>query len=81
MRLYRHRDGKAYLLLHEAVHSETLEQVAVYQGLYKQGSIWCRPLDMFMEVGRFIPIHICDLTPDELTALQKITTCTYTDIE
>lgn len=46
---YRHFKGKEYLVLHLAKHSETLEDLVVYQALYGERGIWVRPLKMFME--------------------------------
>lgn len=46
---YRHFKGKEYLVLHLAKHSETLEDLVVYQPLYGERGIWVRPLDMFKE--------------------------------
>ncbi|MBU5425709.1 DUF1653 domain-containing protein [Tissierella pigra] len=46
---YRHFKGKEYLVLHIARHSETLEELVVYQALYGEKGIWVRPLDMFLE--------------------------------
>ena len=47
--IYRHYKGKDYKLLAVAKHSETLEEMAVYQALYGDGQIWVRPLAMFTE--------------------------------
>ena len=47
---YRHFKGKDYLVLYVARHSETLEQMVVYQQLYGTNGIWVRPLDMFMDI-------------------------------
>jgi len=46
---YRHFKGGEYLVLHLARHSETLEEMVVYQALYGERGIWVRPLAMFLE--------------------------------
>ena len=46
---YRHYKGKDYLVLYQAKHSETLEDMVVYQALYGERGIWVRPLEMFLE--------------------------------
>lgn len=46
---YRHFKGKEYLVLYVAKHSETLEEMVVYQALYGEMGIWVRPLTMFLE--------------------------------
>lgn len=52
-RVYRHFKGDYYLLEDVATHSETGEQYAVYRKLYGDGSLWVRPLEMFLgEVDR-----------------------------
>lgn len=48
-RKYRHYKGNEYLVLHLAKHSETLEDLVVYQALYGEKAIWVRPLAMFKE--------------------------------
>ena len=46
---YRHFKGKEYRLLYTARHSETLEEMAVYQALYGEKSLWVRPAAMWGE--------------------------------
>lgn len=46
---YRHFKGNEYLVLHLAKHSETEEDMVVYQALYGERGIWVRPLAMFLE--------------------------------
>ena len=46
---YRHFKGKEYRVLYIARHSETLEEMVVYQQLYGEMGIWVRPLEMFLE--------------------------------
>lgn len=47
--IYRHYKNKDYRVLAVAKHSETLEDMVVYQALYGEGDIWVRPLTMFLE--------------------------------
>ena len=46
---YKHFKGNEYLVLHLAKHSETLEDLVVYQPQYEEMGIWVRPLSMFLE--------------------------------
>ena len=48
--IYQHFKGEKYLLLDNAKHSETGEDMVVYQALYGERGIWVRPLAMFDEV-------------------------------
>jgi hypothetical protein len=46
---YRHYKGNTYIVLGIAKHSETLEQMVVYQQDYGERGLWVRPQDMFLE--------------------------------
>lgn len=46
---YRHYKGGEYEVLGTARHSETGELLVVYRCLYDNGSLWVRPLAMFIE--------------------------------
>ena len=46
---YRHFKGNVYRVLHIAKHSETLEDIVVYQAMYGEKGIWVRPKAMFEE--------------------------------
>lgn len=47
-RIYRHFKGDYYLVVDVAKHSETKEEYVVYRKLYEDGSLWIRPLEMFL---------------------------------
>ena len=47
--LYRHYKGGEYEVIGVARHSETLEELVLYKALYDNGSLWVRPLEMFLE--------------------------------
>jgi hypothetical protein len=46
---YRHYKGNDYQVIGIARHSETEEELVVYRKLYGDGSLWVRPLAMFIE--------------------------------
>ena len=46
---YRHYKGNDYEVIGVARHSESEEPMVVYRKLYGDGSMWVRPLAMFME--------------------------------
>ena len=57
--IYRHYKGEKYKVLAVAKHSETLEDMVVYQAIYGSGEIWVRPLSMFCQTvesgGQLVP--------------------------
>ena len=46
--VYRHFKGDRYLVEDIAFDSETKEKMVVYRRLYGDGSLWVRPLEMFL---------------------------------
>lgn len=46
---YEHYKGNRYRVVGTARHSETLEELVVYQALYGENGLWVRPLKMFLE--------------------------------
>ena len=47
--IYEHYKKKRYKILAVARHSETFEELVVYQALWGEGGIWVRPVAMFLE--------------------------------
>ena len=47
---YRHFKGNLYRVLYIAKHSETLEEMVVYQAMYGERGVWVRPKAMFEEI-------------------------------
>ena len=48
MELYKHFKGNTYIKLHEAIHSETGENLVIY-ACTKTGKIYARPVVMFYD--------------------------------
>jgi hypothetical protein len=49
--VYEHYKGKKYRVIDVGKHSETLEDMVVYEALYQNevSKLWIRPLTMFLE--------------------------------
>jgi hypothetical protein len=47
--LYQHYNGNYYQVIGVCRHSETLEEMVVYRGLYGDYGLWVRPKEMFLE--------------------------------
>lgn len=46
--IYKHFKGDYYIVIDIANCSETKEKYVVYRRLYGDGSLWIRPVDMFL---------------------------------
>jgi hypothetical protein len=62
---YQHlKSGKLYRVIGVAKHSETLEDLVIYESLYDNSvsKLWARPLKMFLEKvevnGKIVPRFI-----------------------
>lgn len=65
--IYEHYKGKKYRVIDVVRHSETLEELVLYETLYENdlGRLWVRPKSMFLEtieidgqtIPRFRPIE------------------------
>lgn len=50
--IYQHYKGKPYRVIGVGKHSESLEDVVLYEALYENplGRLWCRPASMWFEI-------------------------------
>lgn len=59
--IYRHFRGQTYRIHGVVRHSETLEEMVLYEALYENelGKMWVRPIAMFFEAveheGKMVP--------------------------
>lgn len=53
--IYQHFKGKSYRVIGIGKHSETLEDVVIYEALYDNplGRLWCRPISMWSELVEY----------------------------
>lgn len=53
--IYEHFKGKQYRVLGVGKHTETMEDLVVYEALYdnKLSKIWCRPASMFTDIVEY----------------------------
>lgn len=58
--VYEHYKGKKYRVIGVAKHSETLEDMVVYEALYENEmlQLWVRPLAIFLEEVELDGNHI-----------------------
>jgi hypothetical protein len=75
--VYRHYKGKDYKVIGLAKHSETLEELVIYEALYPnpKSKLWVRPKKMFLGKveagGKKIP-RFKFISPLSSRACQKI---------
>ncbi|NUN04549.1 MAG: DUF1653 domain-containing protein [Bdellovibrio sp.] len=59
--IYQHYKGKQYRVIGVGKHSESLEDIVLYEALYANplGRLWCRPVSMWPQLveveGQKIP--------------------------
>ena len=46
--IYKHFKGHYYIVVDVGKYSETEEEVVIYRQLYGDGSLWVRPIDLFL---------------------------------
>lgn len=67
--IYKHYKGQNYKVIGVSRHTETLEEMVVYESLYGNHDLWVRPLNMFQEKiihkGVEIPRFTCIQTDEK----------------
>lgn len=64
MGIYQHfKNKQLYQVIGLAIHSESYEQMVIYQALYEceqfgKNSTWVRPASMFLEMVRFEDVEV-----------------------
>jgi hypothetical protein len=51
--VYKHYKGNYYKVLNIAIHTETDEKMVIYQALYGENLIWCRPASIWNDRVEF----------------------------
>jgi hypothetical protein len=73
--IYNHYKGDRYKVVCVARHSETLEELVVYQALYGSGNLWVRPKKMFLEKvkadGKLVPRFELEFTLGDKFVCEK----------
>jgi len=64
--IWEHYSKKRYLIIGVARHSETHEELVVYQALYGDKDVWVRPLKMFLE-----SVEIEDIPTERFTCVSR----------
>jgi hypothetical protein len=62
-KIYRHYRGNYYYIKDIAIHSETEEELVIYQALYGEYKTFARPIEMFFDE--------VDITSDDNIYKQK----------
>lgn len=73
-RYFVHFKGGLYKMLGIALHSESLEEMVIYQALYGKHEIWVRPKVMFFDrvICGGVEIHrFREITENEMSCLLK----------
>ena len=47
--IYKHYKGNLYKVIGLAKHSETMEDMVVYEAIHSEGEIWVQPTNMWNE--------------------------------